>query len=60
VIVHSVWCGTFNVNDKQPKNGASDVQSWVDSTDGAEVLVFGYVYILSSSQPTVSSIGSST
>ncbi|GAA5831599.1 hypothetical protein JCM11251_000764 [Rhodosporidiobolus azoricus] len=38
----SVWCSTFNVNDKQPKNGASDIQGWVDSSDGAELLVFGF------------------
>ncbi|GAA5852023.1 hypothetical protein JCM8547_000130 [Rhodosporidiobolus lusitaniae] len=37
-----VWCGTFNVNDKQPKNGAKDIQSWVDSAGDAEVLVFGF------------------
>ncbi|GJN94692.1 hypothetical protein Rhopal_007783-T1 [Rhodotorula paludigena] len=37
-----VWCGTFNVNDKQPKNGASDIQAWVDSCDGAELLVFSF------------------
>ncbi|GAA6030598.1 hypothetical protein JCM8097_006227 [Rhodosporidiobolus ruineniae] len=36
-----VWCGTFNVNDKQPKS-AADIQSWVDSSDGAELLVFGF------------------
>ncbi|GAA6016682.1 hypothetical protein JCM10207_000146 [Rhodosporidiobolus poonsookiae] len=38
----SVWCGTFNVNDKQPKNGAADIQSWVDSSSDADVLVFGF------------------
>ncbi|BGP28134.1 hypothetical protein JCM10295v2_007121 [Rhodotorula toruloides] len=37
-----VWCGTFNVNDKRPKNGGSDIQAWVDSTNGAELLVFGF------------------
>ncbi|BGP35956.1 hypothetical protein JCM10296v2_007808 [Rhodotorula toruloides] len=37
-----VWCGTFNVNDKQPKNGGADIQAWVDSSDGAELLVFGF------------------
>ncbi|GAA5845905.1 hypothetical protein JCM9279_002419 [Rhodotorula babjevae] len=36
------WSGTFNVNDKQPKGGAPDVQAWVDSCDGAELLVFGF------------------
>lgn len=38
-----VWCGTFNVNDRQPKGGAQDVQPWVDSCDGAELLVFACV-----------------
>ncbi|TNY22252.1 Endonuclease/exonuclease/phosphatase [Rhodotorula diobovata] len=37
-----VWCGTFNVNDRQPKGGAQDVQPWVDSCDGAELLVFAF------------------
>ncbi|BGP20914.1 hypothetical protein JCM10213_003541 [Rhodosporidiobolus nylandii] len=37
-----VWCGTFNVNDKQPKNGASDIQAWVATAAGAELLVFGF------------------
>ncbi|GAA5911997.1 hypothetical protein JCM8208_006453 [Rhodotorula glutinis] len=37
-----VWTGTFNVNDKQPKGGAPDVQAWVDGCDGAELLVFSF------------------
>ncbi|GAA6050694.1 hypothetical protein NBRC10513_004222 [Rhodotorula toruloides] len=37
-----VWCGTFNVNDKQPKNGGADIEAWVDSSNGAELLVFGF------------------
>ncbi|BGO96216.1 hypothetical protein JCM10020v2_007953 [Rhodotorula toruloides] len=37
-----IWCGTFNVNDKQPKNGGADIQAWVDSSGGADLLVFGF------------------
>ncbi|BGP44054.1 hypothetical protein JCM10449v2_008111 [Rhodotorula kratochvilovae] len=36
-----VWCGTFNVNDKQPKT-AADIQPWLDGCGGAELLVFGF------------------
>ncbi|GAA6054854.1 hypothetical protein JCM3770_004109 [Rhodotorula araucariae] len=36
-----VWCGTFNVNDKQPKRVA-DIEPWLDGCAGAELLVFGF------------------
>ncbi|GAA6062981.1 hypothetical protein JCM10212_005804 [Sporobolomyces blumeae] len=37
-----VWCGTFNVNDRQPRLDGSDLRSWIKDGLGAELLVFSF------------------
>ncbi|GAA5872724.1 hypothetical protein JCM3774_005041 [Rhodotorula dairenensis] len=36
-----VWCGTYNVNDKTPKD-ASEIKDWVQGCGDAELLVFSF------------------